>query len=220
MTARLPILTSAASLLSSTATFAGGYVAAPILDVPPLSAPTASAAPDAWWLVVPLLIVAVLIGKGKHGRGGTPKGDGGSCFLEGTLIRTPYGWQPVETIRPGDWIDTTAGTQRVVHVSSWTPTEHCDRPVIIDGVHLSPNHRVKVGDKFAPAIDISDKRGKIDGRSYYHILLVDHALLRAKGDDDTSFVWAESLALTPDMALGRLMPDLAAHHAECSEVAK
>ena len=206
-------VTAAASLLSGTAAFAGGYVAAPILDVPPAAAPSAGAAPDALWMVVPLLIVALLIGKGNRGQSNPTKPDGGSCFLEGTLISTPHGFVPVEQLKPGMAVKSSKGDQTIICVTSWQPINPEDRAYSMDGVHLSPNHRVLHNGRVVEARATSSVRRMLDGTTYHHILLVDHSWLYASSGDTSKVVRAESMALTPDMPLGRLMPDLAAHHA-------
>lgn len=38
------------------------------------------------------------------------------CFPAGTMIRTPYGQQPIETLRPGDWVLNAAGAGQVRRV--------------------------------------------------------------------------------------------------------
>ena len=209
---RANFLTAAVSLLSSTTAFAGGYVA-PLLEVPPVAASSADAAPDALWLVVPLLIAAVLIGKGNRPHGNPAKPDGGACFLEGTMIGTPYGFVPVEDLKPGMTVKSSKGDQTIICVTSWQPTDRNDRAYSVDGVHLSPNHRVLHNGRIVEASAASPVRRMLDGTTYHHILLVDHAWLYARSEEVSKIVMAESLMLTPDMALGRAMPDLAAHHA-------
>lgn len=211
MTMRITsIIAGAASLLSGTA-LAGGYVAAPIIDAPPVI--TSGGTGQTWIALAGLVIIAVLIGKGNRPHGNPAKSDGGACFLEGTAIYTPCGWVPVEELRPGQKVLTPAGHQKIVHVASWLPTDHSDRPVIVGGVHLSPRHRIQRAGEVVDAGEASDERAALDGRRYYHVLLADHTWLFAHSGPGTKAVLAESLMLTPDMALGRAMPDLAAHHA-------
>ena len=204
------IIAGAASLLSGTA-LAGGYVAAPIIDAPPVI--TSGGTGQTWLALAGLAIIAVLIGKGNRPHGNPAKPDGGACFLEGTMIEVCGGWAPIEKLRPGSLVETDNGWQPVVHIASWQPTGHDDRPVILDGVSLSPNHRVIHNGKVAEASTVSEDCAPLDGRRYFHILLADHEWLSARAADGAPIVMAESLALTPDMPLGRLMPDLAAHHA-------
>lgn len=221
-------LTATAVLLSSAATaLAGGYVI-PAPDVEPVLEATQQL--DWKTTVVGGLVVALLIALFKDGGGrdyasndqpaNPPDDDGGSCFCEGTLIWIgPGRMKPVEAIRVGDKIGTSEGMQRVLSVESWTPTRFKDRPVIYEGVRLSPNHGVCAGDTGAaeviiPAIEASSTRGRIDGRRYYHILVENHAWVLVSPEDRRGYVVAETLRVTADMPkLATRFPHLVEHHA-------
>ena len=109
-------------------------------------------------------------------------------------------------------IDSLNEKQAVIATDSWVPTDFRDRPVVVNGVRLSPNHGVKHDDaQRVEAIEASRTRGMIDGRAYHHVLVAEHSWLLAR--DGEGHVYAESLWLTPDMKLGRAYPEIAARHA-------
>ena len=209
------IRTFAASLtgaLMSSAAHAGGYVA-PIVAAPPVAV---AAEPSRWWIAIPLLALVALAGRSSGSKPGiTPlPGDyGGPCFGAGTeLLMADKSWKAVEDIDADDLIWTSQGKQAVIATDSWVPTDFRDRPVIVNGVRLSPNHGVKHDDtRRVEAIEASGARGMIDGRAYHHVLVADHAWLLAR--DGEGHVYAESLWLTKDMKLGRAYPEIAARHA-------
>ena len=60
---------------------------------------------------------------------------------------------------------------------------------------------------------VSSKRGLIDGRSYFHILVEDHSWLSVKADDAGTVLVAETLLLTKDLKLAKDFPHLVDHHA-------
>ena len=198
--------------LMSGAAHAGGYVA-PIVAAPPVAV---AAEPSRWWIALPLLALLALAGRSSGSKPGiTPlPGDyGGPCFGEGTGLRMADGtWKAVEDIAAGDTIWTSEGKQAVIATDSWVPTDFRDRPVIVNGVRLSPNHGVKHDDaQRVEAIEASRARGMIDGRAYHHVLVAEHSWLLAW--DGEGQVFAESLWLTKDMKLGRAYPEIAARHA-------
>ena len=149
----------------------------------------------------------------KPGITPLPGDYGGPCFGEGTALRMADGtWKAVEDIAAGDMIWTSEGKQTVIATDSWVPTDFRDRPVIVNGVRLSPNHGVKHDDaQRVEAIEASRTRGMIDGRAYHHVLVAEHSWLLAR--DGEGQVFAESLWLTKDMKLGRAYPEIAARHA-------
>ena len=214
------LLASTAGILAAGTAAAGGYVAAI-----PQVAPTVAASPSAGqWMIGAALLAGIIALLGRDSGGSnfssTPIDHGGPCFLEGTLIQVALGdLRPVETIRPGEWIFTSSGTQKVLSVESWQPTRYEDRPVIVKGVRLSPNHGVLQHDAtdaevLVPAHEVSSQRGLIDGRRYFHILVQDHAWLMACPADGSGFIWAETLAVTADMpALAKRFPHLVKRHA-------
>lgn len=210
----LPAGTAAAWLWAGKA-LAGGF-ASPIIEVPP-APPTLTAGPANWWLaLVPLLLVG-LIGRGHKGRDNgltpLPPDHGGPCFGEGTSILLERGWMPVETIRAGDRIASSRGIQTVLAVDCWCPLSYLDRPAVVKGVRLSPNHGVEEGGMLVPAAAMAQRRGRIDGRLYFHVLVEDHAWLYARADGAGEIIRAESLRLSADLRLARDFPDLVARHA-------
>ncbi|ARJ68393.1 hypothetical protein B0A89_00720 [Paracoccus contaminans] len=207
---------AAAAWLWADKALAGGF-AAPIIEVPP-APPALTAGPAAnWWLaLLPLLLVG-LIGRGHKGRDNgltpLPPDHGGPCFGEGTFILLERGWMPVETIRTGDRIATSRGVQTVLAVDCWCPLSYVDRPALVKGVRLSPNHGVEDGPMLVPAAAVAQERGRIDGRLYIHVLVEDHAWLYARADAAGEIIRAESLRLSADLRLARDFPDLVARHA-------
>lgn len=130
------------------------------------------------------------------------------CFAHGTLIDTARGARRVETIRPGDSICTAQGPAKVLWhgARSICATDLAEapehRPVkIAAGVignlrplTLSPQHAVRVPGiaglirarhlvETVPGVRIA--RG-MQGVRYHHLLLPQHALVRAEG------AWVES----------------------------
>ncbi|WP_139166764.1 hypothetical protein [Paracoccus chinensis] len=194
---------------------AGGYVA-PILELAP-AAPVATAgtAPSWWMALVPLFLIA-LAGRADRGDNGlTPlPGDyGGPCFGEDTLIQLERGWVPVQMIEAGERIVTSRGAQTILAVESWRPVDYRDRPFVVEGVRLSPNHGVAAGEIIVPACRLSTARSPIDGGSYFHILVADHSWLFAKAKAEAPVLRAESLCMTADLKLARKFPDLVDRHA-------
>ncbi len=143
------------------------------------------------------------------------------CFASGTLIDTPDGPCPVESLEVGDRVVTRDHGQQPVRwvgaraLSSWDLllNPHV-RPIRImapdpsaDDLVVSPQHRVLVGgwkaellfgaaEVLAPAKALCNGRNvfvdhRISAVSYHHLLLPVHALVRANGQ------WAESLHTGP-----------------------
>ncbi|SFJ50763.1 Hint domain-containing protein [Jannaschia pohangensis] len=144
---------------------------------------------------------------------GAVQSGGVVCFVAGTLIRTARGEVPVQSIRPGDRVQTV---DHGLHEVLWCGNRRFDhlqlvrtprlRPVrIAEGMVgndrpllVSPQHRIVVGDYFVKACDLP----RIAGLSariargvahvwYVHLLLEDHQVLLANGAQ------AESLLLGP-----------------------
>lgn len=211
-------LTATAALLSSASTaVAGGYVAA----IPSVAPPALSSGPSGGeWLIGAGLLAALAFLLGRSSSDGhitpLPPEHSGPCFLEGTLIVLSNGYtKPVERLQVGDLVWTSRGPQPVLHVASWRPTNYRDRPCIVRSIHLSPGHRVLLEGEVMTALDACNgKRGKIDGKSYYHVLINDHAWLKAAVVAGFP-LRCESLQLTTDMpALAERFPHvLAAHEA-------
>ena len=152
-------------------------------------------------------------GDGNDGLTPLPPDYGGSCFGEGTLIRLERGWVPVQMIEAGERIVTSRGLQTILAVESWRPVDYRDRPFVVEGVRLSPNHGVAAGEIIVPACRLSTARSPIDGGSYFHILVADHGWLFAKAEAEAPVIRAESLCMTADLKLARKFPDLVARHA-------
>lgn len=216
------LLTTTAFVFAATAATAGGYVAAIPSVAPTLSAPAADNR-----VLIGVGILALLAALFSGGKGGgdhfstTPIDQGGPCFMEGTLIMVgPNDFRPVETIAVNDTILTSKGPQKVLSVESWQPVSIKDSPAIYKGVRMSPNHRIVVNptieDVLVPVGEVSEMRGWINGRRYYHILVTDHALVVARASTEAEdSVLAETLAITDDMrSLATRFPHLVAHHAE------
>lgn len=194
---------------------AGGYVA-PIIEMSPVAPALTSGASQSWWLALLPLFLLALAGRGGGGKNGLtplPPDYGGSCFGEGTLIRLERGWVPVETIEPGERIMTSRGIQTILSVESWRPVDYRHRPFVVDGVRLSPNHGVAVGEIMVPACRLSSVRSKIDGSCYFHVLVRDHSWLSARSNTDSPVIQAESLCMTADLKLARKFPELVERHA-------
>lgn len=207
------LLTTAASILSAAGAHAGGYVP-PVLDLPPVQVAT-PAEPRLWW-VLPVLALFLWAGKGKsHQFSPTPPDYGGPCFHEETMILTDKGWLLVEELKAGDVMVTSKGRQPVIEVDSWVPTDRKDRPVEIDGVKMSKNHRVPDEEgRMVEAQYMSTVRPPIDGARFYHVLLEHHAWLYVCTTKTAYPIMAESLMVTEDTKLGRKYPHLVEGHAK------
>ncbi len=211
------ITTITAALMSGTA-YAGGYVA-PIFAAPPVVAtPVAVAAePNSWWLAIPLLALLALSSRGGNSKPGlTPlPGDyGGPCFREGTLVLTTAGWAPIEILTQADVVVTSRGPQRVLAVDSWTPKDHRHRPVVVEGVHMTANHRIRADEGMIEAEKAGHPRAPIDGMRYYHVVIEDHAMLTVASPELGLPIHAESMQVSPGTKMGREFPHLIERHAK------
>jgi hypothetical protein len=128
---------------------------------------------------------------------------GVACFTEGTLIRTPEGDRPVETLQPGDWVSTAAGASRRVkwlatsfHRPSTHPRPREIHPVRIRAgafgeglpqrdLRLSPGHAVFVDGVLMPAGHLVNGAtivaDEVESVRYYHVELDSHDVLLAEG---------------------------------------
>lgn len=149
------------------------------------------------------------------------------CFATGTLIRTPRGDVPVETLAPGDMVTTLdAGPQPI----SWTGRRHMDAAALLAEPHnapvlipegvlgnyaplvVSPLHAMLVGgDRFARARHLAEAPGPVrvaHGRrevTYHHLLLPRHAVIVANGAATESFYpGSEALKMFPWLAVRQL----------------
>ena len=71
-----------------------------------------------------------------------------TCFPQGTLIDTPYGWRPIETLEVGDEVRVAEGAEysRVTTTFQRVTTDMCE--ISVQGIPLpvqvTPNHPIKV----------------------------------------------------------------------------
>lgn len=142
-------------------------------------------------------------------------GEANVCFASGTLIGTPDGLVPIETLETGDLVSTQAAGPQAIRwifsreISRGEMLAHPKlRPVVLPGctaLRVSRQHRVLVTGKIAqrmfgseeilvPAKDLVGYCGITQdtdtrGLHYYHILLDGHQVINANG------IAAESLYL-------------------------
>ncbi|MFT6456591.1 Hint domain-containing protein [Pseudophaeobacter arcticus] len=137
------------------------------------------------------------------------------CFLKGTLIDTATGARLVETLRPGDLVETLDnGMQPVRFIScrcyKFKNGPHKMKPIRIRPNALgpktpnrellvSPQHRIALPQNNPTHIVAAKRLLRLPGVTerpsckiarYYHILLDQHQLVRANG------AWAETLLVT------------------------
>lgn len=76
------------------------------------------------------------------------------CFVAGTMVRTPEGEVPIETIRAGDLVMTRRGPRPVVATGSHVAPLASAR--FSDGAELvgTPDHPVRVADSWVPLADL------------------------------------------------------------------
>lgn len=147
------------------------------------------------------------------------------CFASGTLIDTPDGQRPIETLKSGDLVATfDGGHQPVLWVGATTISFADDanadqRPIEFKpgslgpalpspALVVSPQHKVLMVDAtgtevLAPALGLIDRphvRTKNGARvaTYHHLLLPEHAVVIANGIPTESFYPGEqALAALP-----------------------
>ncbi|MFO1027679.1 MAG: Hint domain-containing protein [Acetobacteraceae bacterium] len=133
------------------------------------------------------------------------------CFMAGTLIRTPSGEVPVETLRPGDLVLTTDGEARPVRwlgrqtVSTVFADPLRVLPIRIKAGALgealplrdllvSPDHALLVGGVLVHAgalvngLTVVREQDVPQSFVYYHVELPDHALILAEGVAAETFI--------------------------------
>ncbi|PRA48159.1 hypothetical protein CQ062_22405 [Ochrobactrum sp. MYb68] len=147
-------------------------------------------------------------------NGTTAPNDGNSyylCFLEGTLVMTPAGEIPVETLRIGDLVSTHEGKfvavrwmgRRSVFSRFATPI-HADPVCICRGalsdnvpcrdLYLSSSHALLIDGILIQAGALvngtSIKRVRVPGEqfTYWHVETADHSLIIADGAPAETFV--------------------------------
>jgi hypothetical protein len=157
------------------------------------------------------------------------------CFLAGTLILTPHGEVPVETLRAGDLVVTAGGERRPIRwVGSGctlvTPRNRCQvAPVIVrtgalgvgvpqHDLFLTRQHAMRVGEVLVPVEhlinDISvlwDEQARVI--TYYHLELDRHDILLAEGapaesfrDNNSAELFQNSAARPPTAPLPSCLP--------------
>jgi Ca2+-binding RTX toxin-like protein len=136
------------------------------------------------------------------------------CFASGTLIDTPRGPVPVETLTAGDLVRTSDhGVRPLIWASKtthqWAADAHPDKPIEIKAgalgaglpvadLQISPQHRVLLPDAehatgvFAAAkhlVGLKGVRQMTGGRkvTYHHIMLASHEVLFSNGAPTESF---------------------------------
>jgi hypothetical protein len=137
------------------------------------------------------------------------------CFLKGTLIDTAKGPRPIETLRPGDLIETLDNGMKPIRFIShrcykFKSHHHKMKPIRIRPNALgpdtptrellvSPQHRIALPQHDPTCIVAAKKllglpgvmeRPSCQSARYYHLLLEQHQLVRANG------AWAETLLVT------------------------
>ena len=137
------------------------------------------------------------------------------CFLKGTLIDTATGPRPVETLRPGDMVETLDSGMKPIRFIScrrykFKMGPHKMKPIRIrpnalgpqTPIHellVSPQHRIALPQDDPTRIVAAKKLLRLPGVTerpscriawYYHLLLDQHQLVRANG------AWAETLLIT------------------------
>ncbi|MEL7116800.1 MAG: Hint domain-containing protein, partial [Pseudomonadota bacterium] len=134
------------------------------------------------------------------------------CFLEGTLIDTPDGAVPVETLREGDLVLTSDGRETPVLWlgEQFVPTPFVPREVgnpiriaanaIADGVprrdlFVSPDHAICIDDILYNANVLVNgttihqvERMPMNGFMYYHVETEAHELILAEGCPAETFI--------------------------------
>ncbi len=145
-----------------------------------------------------------------------------ACFTKGTLVATPFGERPVETLNPGDRVFTRDNGARELRWIGWRTigwsalmTNPQLKPVLVKegalgpgtpsrDLYVSPNHRMLVidarGDEvLVAAKDLVGTPGitcvESMGVTYLHLLFDAHEVILSDG------AWSESFQPS-DFALG------------------
>ncbi|MGV2907197.1 Hint domain-containing protein [Achromobacter sp. AGC25] len=136
-----------------------------------------------------------------------------ACFLRGTLIATPDGEKPVETLQPGDRVRTASGGVATVKwigrrtlYAAHIPGSHAVRafPVRIAAgalapgvpardLHVSPGHHMCFGGKLIPAMLLVNGKTIVQDFSrkvfeYFHVELEQFDILLSEGAPSESYV--------------------------------
>ena len=134
-----------------------------------------------------------------------------ACFLQGTLIRTPDGEVPVETLKAGDLVLTTNGEARpVLWLGRRAVETRFAHPLTALPIHIrpdalgrglpardlfvSPDHAIFMGGMLIQAgalvngVTITRHRDLPETFTYYHVELQDHDLIYAEGLPAETFI--------------------------------
>ena len=131
------------------------------------------------------------------------------CFLTGTLITTPNGDRPIESLEFGDEVLTSSGVQQIKFISRSTSTifhlmDLGKLPICIQAgslgeapnqdLWLSPSHAVLVMDKLVEASSLLNGTTIIQPEdpgeivvTYYNIEFENHEIIRANGLEVESY---------------------------------
>lgn len=152
------------------------------------------------------------------------------CFTPGTMIATPQGERPVETLRPGDLVLTRDDGPQPL---GWTgmstiPGQGKHAPIRLDPpltgarcpLLVSPQHRMLIEDwraellfaereVFVPAVHMLDFEGAavvpMERVSYVHLMLDRHQVIMAEGAPSESFhLAAQGLKALPPQVRAEL----------------
>ena len=135
-----------------------------------------------------------------------------ACFTAGTMIATPTGEMPVESLSAGDMVATAAGTARPIRwigrarVRDIRPGSrtYVGRPVVIGknalggglptrDLRVSPQHGIAIDGVLVPAISLVNgvsitRDDACDTVDYIHIELETHDLILSEGVASETFV--------------------------------
>ncbi len=141
-----------------------------------------------------------------------------ACFMEGTLIATPAGQRPVESLMRGDLVTTADGSAQPVkwvghrtYEADFGASEAFVRPVVfkagslgaglpVRDLKVSPQHGMLIDGAMVPAAalvtGVSSVRDEAPGAiTYFHIELDGHEAILAEGAATETFVDNNSRAL-------------------------
>lgn len=141
-----------------------------------------------------------------------------SCYLRGTMISTPTGMQPVETLQIGDLVATLDGSAQPVkwighrtYEAAFGGAEPFVRPVLFRAgalgpnlpardLRVSPQHAMLVDGVLVPAAalvnDVSIVRDTVVADvAYFHIELANHEIVFAEGAPAETFVDHDNRAM-------------------------
>ncbi len=141
-----------------------------------------------------------------------------ACYMEGTLIATPSGQRPVESLMRGDLVTTADGSAKPVkwighrtYEAGFGASEAFVRPVVfkagslggglpVRDLKVSPQHGMQIDGVMVPAAalvnDVTIVREEPTGAiTYFHIELDGHEAVLAEGAASETFVDHNSRAM-------------------------